>query len=33
VALGTMHATEIMPMACPEITREAARAIANQAKD
>jgi acetyl esterase/lipase len=33
VALGTMHATEIMPVACPEISREAARAIANHTRD
>src|SRR3569832_168775 len=33
VALGTMHATEIIPIACPEISRVAARAIAHHAKD
>lgn len=33
VALGTVHGTEIFAITCPDISREAARAIANHARD
>ncbi|MBL6853928.1 MAG: alpha/beta hydrolase fold domain-containing protein [Alphaproteobacteria bacterium] len=32
-ALGTVHGTEIFAIACPDISRNAARAIANHARD
>jgi hypothetical protein len=27
--MGTVHGTEVFPMACPEISRETARSIAD----